>query len=75
MIKFATMKNPIKCEKCSAFCKNKTTLSDHTKRVHSNIPHQCDLCGNFYKTRASLKIYIDGHDKLQHRHLKLFVKV
>ena len=63
--KIATMKNPIKCEKCLKFCKNKRALNDHMRFVHPEFPYQCDLCGMYVKIKSSLKQHFLVHLKNQ----------
>ncbi|XP_070497893.1 zinc finger protein 60-like [Chironomus tepperi] len=59
--KFAAMKNPLKCEKCPTFCKNKMALYDHMRAVHPKESFQCDLCAKFIKVKSSLRIHINNH--------------
>ena len=61
--KFAAMKNPLKCEKCPAFCRNKHFLRHHMKVVHPEVLHQCDLCGMYLKTKVILKTHLLLHLK------------
>lgn len=68
--KLATMKNPLNCNKCPALCRDKRALRQHIRIVHANNPHQCDLCGNYYKTRGNLQRHINGHIKQQTMQLK-----
>lgn len=56
--KHKAMKNPLKCEKCYKFCRNKSKLNQHLKTVHSKNPFQCDLCGKYIKTKKSLVNHI-----------------
>jgi len=56
--KFAAMKNPLKCQKCSTFCKNKYALAKHMTVVHSKVSFQCDLCGSFFKAKCSMARHI-----------------
>jgi len=37
--KIAAMKNPLKCEKCPKFFRNKQALSSHMKIVHPEVMH------------------------------------
>jgi len=59
--KIAAMKNPIKCEKCPTFCKNKKALSKHIHRVHPKVLFQYDLCAKFIKVRSHLLIHFKVH--------------
>jgi len=61
--KFATMKNPVKCDKCSKFFKDKENLSYHKNKVHPKVLFQCDLCAKFIKTKTVLKIHFKNHIK------------
>ncbi|XP_070497895.1 zinc finger protein 260-like [Chironomus tepperi] len=60
-IKFASMKNPLKCEKCPTFCKDKKTLYMHMRQVHPKESFQCDLCAKFIKKKESLVIHVNNH--------------
>jgi KRAB domain-containing zinc finger protein len=61
--KFASMKNPIKCEKCTNFyCKNKKALRMHIFKVHSTKERfQCDLCAKLMKTKRGLIYHFTVH--------------
>ena len=61
--KFAAMKNPIKCEECSKFFKDKINLFKHKHRIHPKVLFQCDLCAKFIKTKTLLKIHFKNHIK------------
>ena len=52
--KFAAMINPKKCAQCPMLCKDNFALYIHRRNVHTEIIHQCDLCGNYYKNRTCL---------------------
>ena len=56
--KFAAIDNPKKCEKCSACFENVKVLRLHKIRVHQNIKFQCDLCGNYIKSKIKLTKHI-----------------
>ena len=56
--KFAAMKNPLKCGKCSTLCRNKYALKSHVKDVHPEVPFQCDLCGKYFNTKHNLAMHI-----------------
>ena len=58
--KIAAMKNPVKCEKCSTYCKNKQSLASHKFNVHPKVLSQCDLCGSYFKMKLDLKRHIWG---------------
>ncbi|XP_070497892.1 zinc finger protein 62 homolog [Chironomus tepperi] len=60
-IKFASMKNPLKCEKCPTFCKDKKNLYVHMRQVHPKELFQCDLCAKFIKTKPDLVKHIRNH--------------
>jgi len=57
------MKNPIKCEKCPIFCKNKKALYNHMLKVHPKVLYQCDSCEIKIKTKGHLKMHILRHMK------------
>ena len=52
--KFGEIKNPLKCEKCAAYCENKQRLYMHMKVVHPEAPFQCDLCVKYIKNKFHL---------------------
>jgi hypothetical protein len=62
-IKVAAMKNPLKCEKCPTFHKDKSVLSNHMRNVHRDVLNQCDLCGKYIKYKSDLKNHILLHLK------------
>jgi KRAB domain-containing zinc finger protein len=57
--KIAAMKNPLKCQKCSKYCKDKKAFLHHMNQVHSKVKFQCDLCGKYFGTKSSLKFHIE----------------
>ncbi|XP_070499849.1 zinc finger protein 25-like [Chironomus tepperi] len=59
--RFASMKNPLKCEKCPKFLKDKAILKLHMRRVHPKELLQCDLCAIFIKSKHSLIKHINNH--------------
>jgi len=59
--KIAAMKNPLKCEKCPAFCKNMQSLLSHMRVVHPKVLFQCDLCAKFIKQKYSLISHLKFH--------------
>ncbi|XP_070497890.1 zinc finger protein 43-like [Chironomus tepperi] len=59
--KFAAMKNPLKCEKCPKFCKDKNALNMHMRHVHPKELFQCDLCAKFLKEKSTLIHHINTH--------------
>ena len=61
--RFAAMINPKKCDQCPMLCKDNFALYIHRRNVHTEIIHQCDLCGNYYKNRSCLL----GHMRSRHR--------
>jgi len=61
--KIATMKNPLKCEKCAMFCKDKVALYDHMRHVHPKVIFQCDLCAIFIKSKFNLIKHMKNHIK------------
>jgi KRAB domain-containing zinc finger protein len=63
--KFAAIKDPIKCKKCSKFIRNKDGLRQHMRHVHPDVPYQCDLCGVYVKSKYSLKKHFLMHLKKQ----------
>jgi len=62
--KFAEMKNPIKCEKCPTFCKDKIALCDHMRKVHPTKLFQCDLCAKFFKIKRDFVKHMIFHIKI-----------
>jgi len=63
--KVAAMKNPIKCEKCPKFLKDKAAFAMHIKIVHPKDIFQCDLCAKFIKYKSSLITHLKTHKKLE----------
>jgi hypothetical protein len=63
--KFAAIKDPIKCERCLKFYKNKHALKKHMHVVHPEVPYQCDLCGMYVKAKNSLKYHLLLHLRKQ----------
>jgi KRAB domain-containing zinc finger protein len=59
--KFAAMKNPLKCEKCPTFHRDKKFLNLHMKVVHPDVLLQCDLCAKFIKIRSGLVSHMKLH--------------
>jgi stress-induced morphogen len=59
--KFAAMKNPLKCEKCPTFHRDKKFLNIHMKAVHPDVLLQCDLCAKFIKVRENLIRHMKLH--------------
>lgn len=59
-MKFAAMKNPLKCDKCFIFCSTPMKLRHHVINSHPLNPFQCDLCGRYLKK----KIYLKNHMKI-----------
>jgi len=59
--KFSTMVNPIKCDKCSTFCKDKAALSGHMSSVHPKVLYQCDFCAKFSKVKSRLVTHMKIH--------------
>jgi len=59
--KFAAMKNPLKCEKCAMFCKDKVALYDHMRHVHPKVLFQCDMCAKHIKVKCNLIKHIKLH--------------
>ena len=57
--KLAKIKNPLKCEKCSAFFKNKYLSTQHMKQVHPDQLFHCDLCGKYIKSKYYLTKHIE----------------
>jgi len=61
--KIAAMKNPIKYDKCSTFCKDSAAFYNHMKYVHPKNLYQCDLCALFIKCKHSLVKHANIHIK------------
>jgi len=59
--KYAAIKNPLKCEKCPTFHRNKYFLTSHMKHVHPEILFQCDLCAKFLKIKSNLIRHLKTH--------------
>jgi len=59
--KFAAMKNPLKCNECSTFHRNKSFLKSHMKTVHPKVIFQCDLCARFIKIKSYLVKHLSKH--------------
>ncbi|XP_070497897.1 zinc finger protein 429-like [Chironomus tepperi] len=59
--KFSSIKNPLKCEKCPTFCKDKKSLYKHMWNVHLKESFQCDLCAKFIKEKKHLVNHINNH--------------
>jgi len=59
--KFAGYKNPIKCEKCPKLFRDRRFLQYHLRIVHPKVPFQCDLCGNYFSAKSSIKVHIETH--------------
>jgi len=59
--KFAAMRNPVKCEKCPTFCRNKNALYLHMRFVHPKVTFQCDLCAKYLKTKNVLIKHFNTH--------------
>ena len=60
-----TMTNPLKCEKCPKFCRNKQAMRLHLRYVHPEVTFQCDLCGTYVKVKAALKQHLLSHFRSQ----------
>jgi len=61
--KVAAMRNPLKCNECATFHRNKKFLKHHMKVVHPKVLFQCDLCAIFIKTKSNLVKHINIHFK------------
>ncbi|CAG9810159.1 unnamed protein product [Chironomus riparius] len=61
--KYANIDNPIKCDKCFRFFKDKKARRVHITKVHPVIVinYQCDLCGKYVKTKHSITNHIECH--------------
>ena len=57
------------CDKCNYKCCTASRLRDHIRKKHEKTEKTCicDICGNFYATKLSLKIHHDVvHSKIKH---------
>lgn len=55
------IENPIKCEKCQTFCKNKAAWTKHMKCSHPKNTFQRDLCAKFVIIKRSVTKHMKLH--------------
>ncbi|KAL7013820.1 hypothetical protein ACKWTF_015603 [Chironomus riparius] len=60
--RLATLVNPKKCNQCGKYFRDNFAVYCHRISVHTEITHQCDLCGNYYKNRSKFL----GHMRFKH---------
>uniref|UniRef100_A0A336LXH2 CSON004477 protein n=1 Tax=Culicoides sonorensis TaxID=179676 RepID=A0A336LXH2_CULSO len=59
---------PVVCKECGKYFPAVSNLNRHIKHVHPlkqviGFRFQCTLCENFYKTKKSLNLHMETHDK------------
>jgi uncharacterized Zn-finger protein len=68
--KMATIKNPVKCEKCPTLCKSNEALKAHLKDVHPAVEYECDLCGRRGKTKTVLRKHFVRFHKFEVKRIR-----